>query len=471
MVFSSTIFLFIFLPLLISAYFLIKSQYRNELLLVASIIFYAWGEPRYLLLLAASTAVNFFLGLQIDKVGSRRFKRFCLIVAIAYNIGILLFFKYLIFGVSIVDDALGTSIMNHHQWIHKIILPLGISFFTFQIMSYVIDVYLGKVASQKSFIKLALYISFFPQLIAGPIVRYADIAAQIDNREFTTQRLYKGAKRFMVGFLKKVILANYMGAMSFMALSHPDLTGAIIWFVLICYLFHFYFDFSAYSDMAIGLGCMFGFDFKENFNYPLTSRSFTEFWRRWHISLGTWFRDYLYFPLGGSRKGPVRNLINVFIVFFLIGLWHGASWSFIIFGLYQAVFLCIEGTRPFKRIYEKMPSLIQRVVFLLVLLTGVVFFMTDNLTVAMGYIKKMFSPTTFSVEPLLYYIDREFVFMLICCWIASTPLAANWAKKHIDSNGQARYTHVADSLLMITFFIGILYLAGGSFNPFIYFRF
>ena len=367
MVFSSSLFLFGFLPVVLAIYFFSHNRYRNLVLLIASLFFYAWGEPRNVLVMLASILINYLLGLGIEKASKQ--KKLFLILSVLYNIGVLFYFKYLNFAGSIWESLTGQTLN-----MKTIVLPIGISFFTFQIMSYVIDVYRGNVPAQKNLINLALYISLFPQLIAGPIVRYIDVEAQIKQRESTWDGAYVGVKRFAIGFAKKVLIADQLATLAdtvFAGGNYPSMLSH--WIGIIAYTLQIYYDFSGYSDMAIGLGKIFGFDFLENFNYPYISRSIKEFWRRWHISLSSWFRDYLYIPLGGNRKGKVRTYINLIIVFFVTGLWHGASFNFIVWGLYYAVFLVIERLGFGKRL-EKLPRIIQHVYTLLVVVIGWVFF-------------------------------------------------------------------------------------------------
>ena len=339
MVFSSVLFLFGFLPIVLFVYFLSHPRYRNLVLLLASLFFYAWGEPKNVLLMLASIAVNYSLGLLIESKSKGR--KLFLILSLVFNLGMLFYFKYLNFAADI-----WAGITGHSLGIKDIALPIGISFFTFQIMSYVIDVYRENVPAQKSIIDLALYISLFPQLIAGPIVRYVDVEAQIKHRECSWAKAYDGATRFMIGFAKKVLIADQLAVLVDLVFDRAGVGYHSIaghWIGAVAYALQIYYDFSGYSDMAIGLGKLFGFDFLENFNYPYISRSIQEFWRRWHISLSTWFRDYLYIPLGGSRKGTVRTYINLIIVFLATGIWHGASFNFVVWGLYYAVFLVLEG--------------------------------------------------------------------------------------------------------------------------------
>lgn len=351
MVFSSLVFLFVFLPVILILYYISSNKYKNYLLLIASLFFYAWGEPTYVLIMILSIIVNYICGLLVEENKKTIIKKFGLILAIVFNILMLGVFKYSGFLVSNINN-----ILNINLPLPKIALPLGISFFTFQAMSYVIDVYKKDAKVQRSILNLSLYISLFPQLVAGPIVRYQTIADQIDYREHNISKFGEGVNRFIIGLSKKVILSNSLGMLADAVFntSVEDLTIISSWLGIIAYSLQIFFDFSGYSDMAIGLGKMFGFEFLENFNYPYISQSASEFWRRWHISLGSWFRDYVYFPLGGSRKGTLRTYINLFIVWFLTGFWHGASWTFIAWGLYFGVLIGMEKAFLEKNILQKL---------------------------------------------------------------------------------------------------------------------
>lgn len=335
MVFSSSVFLFAFLPIVLFVYFFAAEKYRNFVLLGASLLFYAWGEPKNIVVMLISIAVNYLFGFAVAR--EWKVKKIALVLSVIYNLGVLFVFKYLNFAVDTVNRVSGAQIE-----IAQIALPIGISFYTFQIMSYVIDVYRGNVKVQKNLIDLALYISLFPQLIAGPIVRYIDVERQIKRRLTTFEGAKIGVIRFAIGFSKKVLIADQLAVLADTCFAGANPSIWLNWIGIVAYSLQIFFDFSGYSDMAIGLGKIFGFDFLENFNYPYISQSIQEFWRRWHISLSSWFRDYLYIPLGGSRAGKVRTYINLMIVFFLTGLWHGASFNFIVWGLFYAVFLVLE---------------------------------------------------------------------------------------------------------------------------------
>ena len=381
MVFSSTLFLFWFLPVVLVGYYLCGKNAKNYWLLLASLFFYSWGEPKYVLLMFTLIVINYICGLLL----ARDHNRYLLCATVIFNLGILGYFKYFNFLMETVNAVL-SLIGGQSVSLNQIALPIGISFFTFQIMSYVIDVYRGTVPPQKSLAKLALYISLFPQLIAGPIVRYSDVAAQIDERNVTLGGIYTGAVRFMIGLSKKVLLSNQMAAIADAAFIQSDPPALLAWMGAVAYALQIYFDFSGYSDMAIGLGKLFGFDFLENFNYPYISSSVKEFWRRWHISLSSWFRDYLYIPLGGSHCSREKTYRNLLIVFSMTGLWHGASWNFVVWGLWHGAFLILERVLGNR---FRMPKWLGHIYTMLVVLIGWVFFRADTLGQAAVYLRSM----------------------------------------------------------------------------------
>ena len=470
MVFSSSIFLFFFLPLVIAGYHLIKENYRLHFLLLVSLFFYAWGEPRYVLVMLLSITINYSFGLFIHKsIGTQQkiLARIMLILSVACNLGILFYFKYLNFAINTFNRFLGTNFVYH-----QILLPIGISFFTFQGMSYVIDLYRQKVKVQKDPVKLAFYISFFPQLIAGPIVRYIDIEKQIHGRKETVEKFASGVQRFIIGLAKKVIIANSVGYVADLIFTNPAVenTAFIAWLGIICYAFQIYFDFSGYSDMAIGLGKMFGFEFLENFNYPYISKTITEFWRRWHISLSSWFKDYVYIPLGGNRKGNVY--VNLLIVFILTGIWHGASFNFLVWGLWHGLFLIVERLFEAREVKGKYLNPLRYTLTMLIVVVGWVFFRSSDLRYALSYLGIMFG----IVRPqnvgftIWYYLSPKIIFMLCLSILASTPvleMASNFFKTQ-DSISIKKITSV---LLLFLFFACIVIVTSTSYNPFIYFRF
>lgn len=459
MVFSSSVFLFGFLPVLLAVYFIAAERYRNAILFLASLFFYAWGEPRNIAIMLLSIAVNYALGFVVEK--DWKFKRAGLVVAVAYNLGMLFVFKYLNFVVDTFNQLSGSAIA-----IRQIALPIGISFYTFQIMSYVIDVYRGGVRAQRNILDLGLYISLFPQLIAGPIVRYVDVEKRIGERTTTWEMAREGVIRFMVGFSKKILIADQLSTLvdTVFAGQHPSLIAN--WIGIVAYALQIFFDFSGYSDMAIGLGKLFGFDFLENFNYPYISQSIQEFWRRWHISLSSWFRDYLYIPLGGSRRGAARTYVNLLIVFFLTGLWHGASFNFIAWGLFYAVFLIVERL-GFKRVLEKLPRAVRHLYALLVILIGWVLFRADSLGAAVGYLRGMFVPAGRDMANFAFIMNRQYWFFLIAGIVLSIP----HPKLQASARGSAAARAVSELLLVLVFGVAICYMVGSGYSPFLYFRF
>ena len=466
MLFSTNIFLFLFLPCVLFGYYALcrTRRMKNLFLFFSSIVFYGYGEPKFVFVLLLSTIINYILALLIDAIKKRKVIKTCVfIIDLLFNIGLIFIFKYLNFTVDNIN-----SIFNSNITIKKILLPIGISFFTFQILSYVIDVYRGKVKVQKNPINLGLYISLFPQLIAGPIVRYETVEDQIMNRKENTSSFAYGVERFIYGLGKKVIIANTMATIadsifnSSITLETPQL---LLWVAAIAYAFQILFDFSGYSDMAIGLGKMFGFDFEENFNYPYISKSITEFWRRWHISLGTWFRDYVYIPLGGSKCSTIRIIFNLLVVWLLTGIWHGANWTFIVWGLMYFVLLVIEKLTKLDK-DTKIPSIIKRLYTLFFVLLGWIIFRADNISYALMYIKRMFTfNNMFSMKVVEVLIENGFI--IVFAILLSTPLF----KKLIENNKVFKHPIIKDILLAIILVLCVSYITKGVYNPFIYFNF
>ena len=481
MVFSSTIFLFFFLPLTLLAYFVVGPRGRNAILLAASLLFYAWGETVYLLVMLFSIAANYLFGLLIDRArerGSRGGTAFAL--AVATNLGLLGFFKYANFFVDNLNQVLpvlGLAPMD----IGRVHLPIGISFFTFQALSYIIDLYRNETAVQRSLLNFALYKALFPQLIAGPIVRYRDVAREIEQRTVSLHDFAGGVQRFIIGLGKKVLIANVMGraADTIFATPAETLPATLAWTGAIAFMLQIYFDFSGYSDMAIGLGRMFGFHFLENFNYPYIARSIREFWRRWHISLSTWFRDYLYIPLGGNRHGPVRTGANLLLVFLLCGLWHGASWTFLIWGVYHGIFLVLERVPAVRRLLDRLPAPVQHAYVLLVVLVGWVFFRADTFAHALAYLQAMvdFSRPPLFNSQLFLALNNEFSLTLAAAVIGSTPvfmLLQRWrAGRPIVPAPAMRWLAATAQVGSLGFVLvySIAAVLGGAHNPFLYFRF
>ncbi len=475
MVFSSLIFTFYFLPIVLLLYFLAKDKYRNYILLGVSLLFYAYGEPRFVFVMFAMILTNYKMALWINKkkeVSANVFARNLLILTIVFNLSILFLYKYLDFSIDILNFFLKTNLP-----LQNIVLPIGISFFTFQALSYVIDVYRGNAQVQKNPFYLALYISFFPQLIAGPIVRYQTIEQQITQRKCTIEKFGEGGRRFLLGFCKKVILANHLSEVS-TVISEGIITQTnpvLLWIGSICYSLQIFYDFSGYSDMAIGLGKIFGFEFEENFNYPYISKTITEFWRRWHISLGQWFRDYVYIPLGGSKMSVPKNLLNLFIVWSLTGIWHGANFNFVAWGLGYFILLAAEKyvIKPDKR-KSKVLKIIWQIVTLLSINFGWVIFRAQGIKEGIQYCFAMLG--YYKIYELLdssvIYYFREYGFFMLVGVICVTPVIRKIGD-FADRNRRAAYIRdVATPICYgLCFLWAVSYLILGAHNPFIYFNF
>lgn len=468
MVFSSLTFLFVFLPIVLLIYYISPKPLKNFVILLFSLIFYAWGEPKFIFLIILSILINYIGALQIVKNSSDTEKRkFIFITLLLIDISILFFFKYYGFIISSIGSLFGIDLV-----IRDIPLPLGISFYTFQQISYIIDVYTKKTKVQKNLINFAAYITMFPQLIAGPIVKYNDIEGQLKNRNENLTQFSSGVHRFIIGLGKKVLLANSIGALwsEIKVIPLNEISILTSWIGIIAFALQIYFDFSGYSDMAIGLAKMFGFEFLENFNYPYISKSVTEFWRRWHISVGTWFREYLYIPLGGNKKGNLIQIRNLFIVWFTTGLWHGASFNFIAWGIYFGVILFIEKI-IFKNILNKLPSFLCHIYTLILVLIGWVIFDMNTLSSAMEYISIMFGlSNNLVVDKLSLFILSNNIVILLIGIICSTTLLPNVFKK-LRCSLKKSNIFIIISMYLIIFILSISYLVGESFNPFLYFRF
>lgn len=473
MVFSSIIFLWVFLPLVLLIYFLSNDKVKNIVLLLASLIFYAWGEPKYIIIMIFSILINYLFGIIIDKNEKKNAIKKCVFVAaIIVNILLLGYFKYFNFFAINFNNLFSKNIIE----VKKILLPIGISFYTFQIMSYIIDLYRGDIKVQKNILNLALYVSFFPQLIAGPIVKYKDVENEIQSRKITIDLFSSGIKKFVYGLGKKVIISNSLAILVDNIYSNNviSLNTPILWLASIAYMFQIYYDFSGYSDMAIGLGRMFGFHFPENFNLPYISQSITEFWRRWHISLSSWFKQYLYIPLGGNRKGKIRTYLNLLIVFFVTGLWHGASWNFIFWGgFYYGTILIIE--RLFlKRILDSNRfKFINHFYSLFIILIGWVFFRADSLTHAFSIIKMMFSFNFSNIYITLPTFMNLKIYIILVLAIVFSGFFQTVITKSKKYNLISKIYHERMELLIIIIilFLSIFELVSSSYNPFIYFRF
>lgn len=466
MVFSSTIFLCVYLPLVLLGYYICPKKGRNLFLLIASLVFYAWGEPKYVFLMIFSILVNYIFGRLMDKNrGRQKRMKLLLVLSVVIDLGLLSVFKYTDFIITNVNAIFGSSFD-----LLKIALPIGISFYTFQAMSYTIDVYRDDVRVQKNLIDFGMYITMFPQLIAGPIVRYADVQDQLAERSVTTADFSEGVMRFVVGLGKKVLLANQMGAVwSEIYALGGDVSALMAWTGAIAYTFQIYFDFSGYSDMAIGLGRMFGFKFPENFRYPYQSVSITDFWRRWHITLSTWFKEYLYIPLGGNRCGLARQALNLLIVWSLTGFWHGAGWNFVMWGLYYFVILFIEKLFLLKAL-DKLPKLFRHVYALLLIVIGWVIFASDDVGVLLPYLGSMFGANGAVGGMDVYTLFTKAVLLIICC-VASTELPKRLFLSATGAmNEKAAFT-IKSVMTIALLALSMILLIGDSYNPFLYFRF
>ncbi len=463
MLFTSISFLYYFLPTIIILYFITPKKYRNYILLIFSIIFYMYGEPKYVILMLVEILVAYFGALLIDKYKSKEI----FLITIIIHIGLLCVFKYTDLFITTIN-----SIFKSNINLFNIALPIGISFYTFQILSYVIDVYRGKVKVQKNILKLATYVSLFPQLIAGPIVRYETICDELDNRDETIEKFSLGVRRFIIGLAKKVLIANMLGELCTKFSLVDERSVLFYWIFAISYMLQVYFDFSAYSDMAIGLGKMFGFTFLENFNYPFISKSITEFWRRWHISLSSWFKDYVYIPLGGSRKGTLKLVRNILIVWFLTGIWHGAAYNFIIWGLFIGVFLVIEKLWLSKYI-SKLPKFLRNIYVLFIIMISFIMFNAGSINEAFFNIKGLFglNKEVFINNYTIYYL-KSYLIVLIISIVGSTPLLKNIVEKLRKNKTINNLINVLEPIFLIILLLLVTaYLIDSSYNPFLYFRF
>ncbi len=468
MVFSSITFLFCFLPMVLLAYYISPAKVRNFVLLIFSLLFYAWGEPRYIIIMICSIAFGYAAGILVDAFlnkNRKKLARLCLFIDVVVNIGLLFYFKYIGFVTENLRRIPGLSVK-----VISVALPIGISFYTFQILSYVIDVYTRKAKVQKNIINLGAYITLFPQLIAGPIVRYETVAEQLEDRSESMDYFGEGVRRFVIGLGKKVLIANTASEI-FENLSKTlpeDNSVVLAWICSIAFSLRIYFDFSGYSDMAIGLGKMFGFDFLENFNYPYVSRSITEFWRRWHISLSTWFKDYVYIPLGGNRCGWFKTVRNIFVVWFLTGLWHGAAWNYILWGLYYFVLLMIEKL-GLKKILDRIPPFFARIYALFFINLGWVIFAYEDIGKLGRVIGDMFGFGGLGIinDAAKFNIVSYGLFFLIA-FIGATPIPAKLWKKS-ESNRVKNGLEIV--LVFIVLLLSTAFLASNAFNPFLYFRF
>lgn len=461
MVFSSLLFLFLFLPVVLILYYCSPRRIRNLILFLTSLFFYAWGEPVYIIIMLFSTVADYFFGLQLDKPKKSPFQRKAIVTcSIIVNLLVLFYFKYADFLIENINALIGTTIP-----MTDLPLPIGISFYTFQSMSYIIDVYRGEDRAQRNWIDFGTYISLFPQLVAGPIVQYNTIAEQLHNRKENIKMFAQGVRRFIIGLAKKVLLANNIGLLwdTISSSNIDSMPMLMAWLGIIAFAFQIYFDFSGYSDMAIGLGLMFGFRFNENFNKPYVAQSITDFWRRWHISLGTWFREYVYIPLGGNRHGLIKQIRNILIVWLLTGFWHGASWNFLLWGLYFGVILIFEKWFGLK-LLQNLPRWLRHLYAIILILIGWVLFAFEEPSMILGYLQAMIGlnhqPIWNDTTIYLFYTNAILLIILI---LASLP------KKQAVSTEEMTFSQVAGYGLL--YFLSVAYLVDATFNPFLYFRF
>lgn len=461
MVFSSITFLFYFLPIVLAIYYLVPNKWKNIVLLISSFIFYFYGEPRYVILMTFSIVCTYIFGLLIDKY--KKYSKLFLTLFICISVGLLVYFKY----INFIIENINLFLTNKIDFIY-VALPIVISFYTFQMISYIVDVYRGQAKVQKNILKLAMYVSLFPQLIAGPIVRYTTIEEQLENREYTMEKFALGVRRFIIGLGKKVLIANVLGELNNIFLASNDSSVLFYWLYAISAMLQIYFDFSGYSDMAIGLGKMFGFEFLENFNYPYAATSITDFWRRWHISLSSWFRDYIYIPLGGNRVSKLKWLRNILIVWLLTGLWHGAAWNFVFWGLFFGTLLIVEKVFLEKHL-KKLPKFLLHIYVLLIVMISFIIFNGESISQIMQNIGGLIGINNIPLisQESLYYFKSYFVVIIIGI-IGATPILKNIA----CSNKISKIGNFIEPIfLLLILILCTSYIVDGSFNPFLYFRF
>lgn len=458
MIFSSITFLYYFLPAVLIVYFLAPARFRNAVLMLFSLCFYGWGEPKYIIFMVVSIFIGYLAGMGIEHTTKSKVKTGLMAMAVMVNLGMLGYFKYADFFIDNFNRLTGMSIS-----LLRITLPVGISFYTFQILSYVVDVYRGDTKVQKNLINLAAYITMFPQLIAGPIVRYSDLAEQLEERSYTSEKIMSGIRRFVIGLAKKVLIANQLGEFCSVFQSSQEQSVLFFWMNAIAFALQIYFDFSGYSDMAIGLGRLLGFEFMENFQYPYISKSITEFWRRWHISLGTWFRDYVYIPLGGNRKGMRRQIFNILVVWSLTGFWHGAQWNFLLWGMYFAVILIVEKCFLLKKLNTS--KVWGHVYTLFLVMIGFVIFNVNEMQEIGWHFKNLFGFGQIPVvtQETMYYF-KSYLPCFVMAMVGSTPIVKKVAERWKDSILEPVFLSIV--LILVT-----SWLVNGSFNPFLYFRF
>ncbi|MCI8285308.1 MAG: MBOAT family protein [Firmicutes bacterium] len=469
MVFSSLFFIFVFLPLTLIIYYIAPFRYKNAALLLCSLIFYAWGEPVYVILMILNILFNYIMGLDIElnKMNRKRAK-ILLIFAVIINLSLLGFFKYYGFIISNINHIFSVDIPYK-----ELGLPIGISFYTFQVLSYIIDVYKDKIKAQKNIITLGVYVTMFPQLIAGPIVQYSDIEFQLAQRRISAEKFGSGMKQFIIGLSKKVLFANNIGSVfdTLSAMNTDDMSVLTGWILCAAFTFQIYFDFSGYSDMALGLGRMLGFDFMPNFNYPYISQSASEFWRRWHISLGSWFRDYVYIPLGGNMVSTTKHIRNLMVVWMLTGFWHGASWNFVIWGLYYGIILTLEKYLILKRFEDRAPAALMHIYTMIIVMIGWVIFASSDMSQCFSILSVMFGFVShpFADTIAMYYLTSNLILIgiMVC---ASTPIisrATEFFSERLPKTADRVMPVIYASMLIMC----IAYLVNETYNPFLYFRF
>ena len=466
MLFSSIPFLYYFLPGVLILYFIAPKKLKNTVLMLSSLVFYGWGEPKYVFLMMASIVIGYVAGVLIEAFSQKKLSKVALWASVLINLGFLGYFKYSDFFIENFNMMTGLSVP-----LLRVALPIGISFYTFQILSYTVDVYRGNVPAQKNIINLAAYITMFPQLIAGPIVRYSDIEKNLTERTHSVESFAIGMRRFILGLAKKILIANSLGELCDIFKSSDDKSVLFYWLYAVAFGLHVYFDFSGYSDMAIGLGRIFGFKFIENFNYPYISKSATEFWRRWHMSLGTWFRDYVYIPMGGNRVSKPKWIFNIFVVWFLTGFWHGASWNFIVWGLFFAALLIIE--KQFLLKFLQKTRVISRIYTLIAVGISFVIFNAADMGEAIRYIGGMFGAGGIPlVSTEFWYYLKSFAVMLVMGVIGATPLVKKTVNKIKENKIGGMIISVFEPVVLLVLTVVMTaYLVDGSFNPFLYFRF
>ena len=466
MVFSSIVFLYIFLPIMLLLYFIVPSKFKNAIMILASLVFFAWGEIRYIFIMLVLAVMDFICGKKITKYQNQKKKKFFfLMVNVVVNLSILFFFKYADFIITNINQLTGLEIP-----LLNIPLPIGVSFNTFQSLSYIIDVYRGTVKCEKSFYNYLTYTTLFPQIIAGPIVRYETVDEELETKNISLDNFSRGMKRFIIGLGKKVLIANNVGELWNVVETgnYLELSSGFAWLSIIAFAFQIYFDFSGYSDMAIGLAQIFGMKFDENFNYPYISKSITEFWRRWHITLSSWFKDYVYIPLGGNRRGFAIQIRNILIVWFLTGIWHGASWNFVLWGLYFGVILILEKLFLLK-LLEKLPKIIRHLYFIVLILVGWVIFAFEDLKQVGNFIRSMFTNSNIINSETLYYLQNYGLILLIAA-ICSVPV---WKKlkEKLDKKDSTIIEIITNLGYVAILILSTASLVTNSFNPFLYFRF